>query len=74
MSIVWNSHGNEQPYSSQRNQPDPLNGHNERIRAFRSTHDKLERRSPGAGDSLKIRLNLIIPIYGIVVLPKNSQN
>jgi len=71
--ILWNNYRNEQSYSNHRGDGDSFKQYVERMRAFRLTHAKTEPVEAKARGSLLSLLNLI-PIYGIVVMPGNSQN
>lgn len=71
--IVWNNYRNEQSYSNHRGDGDSFEQYVERMRAFHLTHAKTEPVEANARGSLLSLLNLI-PIYGIVVMPRNSQN
>ena len=89
MEIVWNSYKNEQCYSNHRSDGDFFEQGTELMTAFGGSHHFLEYTkhtgafrlvhtntepvAAGARRSLLRLLNLI-PVYGIVVLPRNTQN
>lgn len=73
MANVWNSYRNEESSGNYMSEGDPFQRYVEGMREFRLTHVETEPVAAEARGSLLTLLNLI-PIYGMVVLPKNSQN
>ena len=89
MEIVWNRYRNEQSYSNYRTDGDYFEQYVERMRTFLIPHDFLEytehmkalylahaSTEPVEAKARRglLRLLNLIPIYGIAVLPRNSQN
>lgn len=73
MRLVWNSYRNEQSYSNYRSGGDPFEQYVERMGAPSLPPVKTEPVEVEARRSLLRLLNLI-PVFGIVALPRNSQN
>jgi len=73
MANLWDSYRNEQNYSNHGSEGGPFEQHVEHMRAFPLAHVRTEPVEAKARTSLIWLLNLI-PIYGKVVLPRNSQN
>lgn len=73
MEIVWNRYKNEQCYSNHRSDGDSFEQYVERMGASSLAPVKTEPVEAEAQRNLLRLLNLI-PVYGIVVLPRNSRN
>jgi len=89
MEIVWNRYRNEQSYANHRRDEDSFDQYVERMGTFLGSHDFMEYTEHMKAPCLThastepvgakarrslLRLLNLIPIYGIVVLSRNSQN
>ncbi len=72
MEVLWNNSRNVPSCSGNRNDRHSFEQHAERMRAFCLAHAKTETAGPKG--SIGLRLPALMPLYRILVPPRNWQN